>query len=391
MRVFQNASAFCLLFAMMMAGARPVGAALWCPAPPKTFAEQVKGADAVVLAEWISAKPQSPNSPKVTTLEIVSISKGPKSLFRIGGEIQLPVYRPAKEDTLFLLVGTRNRGMSWKLTSDFTVACFNYISNIPSDRILTTERLAFFATHLESADERIAADAYREFASVSYADLARFAPRMSRRRLRQWIDDPNIDQNRLGLYGQLLGMCGKSADSALLKRIILAKSNRIRLGIDGVMLGYLLLEGVEGLEFLEATKLHNKDPSFAEVYCAMQAIRVLKRSAPQKIAGSRLCETMRILLERPEFADLVIADLARWKDWNIQNRLMDMYATEKFGDPSIKRAIVRFMLCCADDFAPGTPKALMPSHVVIATENLAYLEQTDAKTFRRAKLFHLPK
>ncbi len=33
---------------------------------------------------------------------------------------------------------------------------------------------------------------------------------------------------------------------------------------------------------------------------------------------------MRMLLDRPELADLVIADLARWEDWSVQDKLMAM-------------------------------------------------------------------
>ena len=71
--------------------------------------------------------------------------------------------------------------------------------------------------------------------------------------------------------------------------------------------------------------------------------------ADGRIAKPRLRQSMRILLDRPELADLVIADLARWKDWSIQDRLMTMYQDKAFNVPAIKRAVVRYMLVCTKD------------------------------------------
>ena len=46
---------------------------------------------------------------------------------------------------------------------------------------------------------------------------------------------------------------------------------------------------------------------------------------PDIIPKGRLKESLRLLLDRPELADLVIADLSRWKDWKIMDRLMTIY------------------------------------------------------------------
>ena len=38
---------------------------------------------------------------------------------------------------------------------------------------------------------------------------------------------------------------------------------------------------------------------------------------------------MRLLLDNPDFADQVIPDLARWEDWSVMDRLVEMF---KAGD-----------------------------------------------------------
>jgi hypothetical protein len=64
---------------------------------------------------------------------------------------------------------------------------------------------------------------------------------------------------------------------------------------------------------------------------------------------------MRILLDQPELADLVIADLARWKDWSVQERLMSLYGKGDYNIPSIKRSIIRYMLASTDTKGDAGP------------------------------------
>ena len=87
---------------------------------------------------------------------------------------------------------------------------------------------------------------------------------------------------------------------------------------------------------------------------------------------------MRLLLDRPEVSDLVIADLARWKDWSIQSRLMELYGAEEYNIPSIKRAIIRYTIASTKDVPAGGGEKT-PKHVIEATKNLQTLRDKDAK------------
>jgi hypothetical protein len=100
---------------------------------------------------------------------------------------------------------------------------------------------------------------------------------------------------------------------------------------------------------------------------------------------------------------LVIADLARMKDWSMQDKLMSLYEEDAYNVPSIKRAIVRFMLASAKDSGPkkgadstsstdsGAGPDETPAHVTHANECLAELEKKDPKTVHEAKRFFLLK
>ena len=119
----------------------------------------------------------------------------------------------------------------------------------------------------------------------------------------------------------------------------------------------------------------------------MQALRFVWAYSQNKFGKDRLRASMRLLLDRPELADMVVANLARWKDWGVQSRLMKLYDDKEYNIPSIKQSIVRFMLVSARDFKKGTPTTDLPKHVLDGKTHLAVLEKKDPKTFRQAKRF----
>jgi hypothetical protein len=165
------------------------------------------------------------------------------------------------------------------------------------------------------------------------------------------------------------------------------------------MAGYILLRGEPGLQALEDAKMRTKvarDASgkevplpFSETYAVMQALRFLWTYEPDRIPQERLRASMRILLERQELADLVITDLARWKDWTLQDRLMAMYDDEKFAIPAIRRAIVRYLYYCSQEkgVAAADGTETRPETAVKAEANLKLLEAKDPKTVSDAKRF----
>ena len=67
----------------------------------------------------------------------------------------------------------------------------------------------------------------------------------------------------------------------------------------------------------------------------------------------------------------MIADLARWKDWSVQERLRNLYGTEDFNDPPIKRAIINYMLASANASPHGDAEN-PGKHIA---EGIRYLEE----------------
>ena len=401
----------------------PVAACPFCSSPSLTLTEQLGAADAAVLVKWTGGTPAKLSDAGSTEFEVVDVVHQPtpakevllddRSLepvntvgrLKKGSKLNLIRYRSGKPGDLFLLLGTLGAGkIEWGSPLEVTQAGYEYMKNSPKPDQPAAKRLEYFLSYLEHADRMIGDDAFGEFADASYADVVHLAKQMPREKLRTWLTANTVSPGRVGLYGMMLGLCGADEDAKLMERKILESTEEFRLGIDGVMGGYLLLTGEQGLTILDEKKLKDKKAAFSETYAAMQALRFMWQYGDNRIEQDRLRQSMRILLDRPELADLVIADLARMKDWSVQDRLISLYEVDAYNIPSIKRAIVRFTLAAAKDTglkkvdpaAAGgssaeTPAEELPAHVIKAQKHLEELEQRDSKTFHEAKRFFVLK
>ncbi len=383
----------CGLTLLTLLSYAPTGTACpFCSAPSLTLTEQLTQANAAALVKWSGGQPAKDQDPGSTEYEIVEVVHQPAaSKLEKGKKVTLARYRAAKVGDLYLLLGsTAGTTIEWGSPIEVSEVAFNYMKHAPRPEVAPQTRLKYFVNFLENADAMVSTDAYGEFANAAYGDITPLAPLMPRDKLRKWINDPQISPGRLGLYGLMLGLCGREEDAVVLEKKIAESTQEFRLGIDGVMGGYLLLTGEKGLDSIDESKFLSKKVPFSETYAAMQALRFMWQYGDGRIETERLRQSMRLLLDRPELADLVIADLARWKDWSVQERLMELYGQGEYDIPSIKRAIVRYMLAGTKDVPMGEA-ASPPGHAVRAAKHLADLEAKDPKTVSEAKRFFILK
>jgi len=369
------------------------GSALSCPfceAPSLTLTEQLGQADVGVLVQWVES--QSPNKEKgfagATTYEVVEVVHDATQEYKSGARILLDRDRPAQPGDLFLLLGTKGTNVEWASPMAVSEASYQYIKQAPTQETPAVERLKYFVKFLEYPDAMVSGDAYGEFANAPYKEMAPIKDAFPREDLRKWLTSTTTPKTRMGLYGLMLGLCGTEEDAQLLKTIIEEPTQDYRLGIDGIMAGYLLLTGEAGLPLIEDSKLRNTDAVFSETYAGMQALRFLWTYSPETVPADRLRASMRILLDRSDLADLVITDLARWEDWSVTDRLMQMYGQGDYNIPSIKRNIVRYFLVAerAKAEKTGDPP---PESAVKAKEYLEHIKATDPKTYEAAKRFFI--
>ena len=386
-----------------MTAAALISAALlgcpFCEAPSLTLSEQLAASDVVVLATWLEADRGGDASPAYTRFEVKKAVKGP---FEAGKKLKLAGYQTGKAGETLLLTAGGGDLPQWDLPTPISADGFDYLREAPAKDTPTEERLKFYLKYLEHPDDLVASDAYGEFANAPFEEIEKLAPALPREQLAGWLKDDDTDPARLALYGLLLGLSGEESDADLLRTKIFEGTDPFRIGIDGLMSGFLLLTGEAGLKELEANKLipdHVPGPDgeplkdeagepiavpFSEVYAAMQAVRFMWTYGGDRIPKERLRESLRTLLDKPDLADVVIADLSRWQDWAAMDRIAGLYAAEGYDVPAIDRAIIRYLMEAAKDKpTAGEP----PPHVAEAEKHLAEIEAKDPAAVKNARRY----
>lgn len=369
------------------------GCCPFCNAPSLTLTEQFADADAVVLVEWQSGEQATDKSPGTSEYRIVEVARNKGVRVNKGDAVKLKRYRAAKKGDQFVLMGTQGEELEWASPLAVTKESYAYMSNAPSPDLPTVERLKYFVKFLEHKDEDVALDAYGEFANAPYDDILPLKDQLPRKELLKWVTDKNTSPARLGLYGLLLGLCGSEKDAAEMEKIIVTRpKDDFRLGIDGIVFGYLWIRGEKGLDVVEKAKLasatwkdkegNEHEVRFSETFAVLSAIRQMWELGKGRIPKQRLRKSLRLLLKRPAVVDLVIPDLARWKDWEISEQLYELYGVKGYDIRPIKIAIIKFLFYATKD-KPKDAKT-PPAHVVKAQELLDKLKERDPKMVRSA-------
>ena len=262
--------------------------------------------------------------------------------------------------------------------SDTTDLSENPIANVGIDGELTrlkgdisTYRLSFFQDYLEDEDEMLARDAYDEFAKAPYQDVINLKPKMNHDKLIEFIENPDVPSNRRRLYFTMLGVCGSQADATLLEELMQSDDRKKRAGLDAMLACYMILTGDAGLDKVDELFLKNKDAEYADTYAAIMAIR-FHGAETDVIPRSRLVKSLRHMLDRPELADLVIPDLARWEDWEVMPKLVDLFVSADENSSWVRVPVVNYLRACP---------------LPVAKEKIEELKKVDSEAVKRAMQF----
>jgi len=379
---------------------RPSTACPFCSAPQLTMAEMIDQSDHLVLGEWVEGTRPTTDSAGSVNYKIIAVGRSQDDLLKADETIILPFYTSGETGERFALMGPGTDYLNWQSPTKVTDESWQYLRDCPvpeKDPERREKRLAWFLQYLEHPELLVSNDAYGEFAAAQYKTIRPLKDQMPREKLKEWIANEETPVTRIALYGMMLGLCGTKDDAQVLEKKIMTIDSDFRLGLEGIMAGFVMLTGEEGLQKLEEAKIRRetyidsdgkeKKLPFSETYATVNTLRFMRKYEPDCVPLERLANSMYLLLDRPELSDLIIADLARWKDWSVQDRLMTMFDAEEFQIPSIKRAIVRYMLACKK--AGKKDPEQYAEVAAVAAENLAILEDKDARIFRDAKRFFI--
>ena len=341
--------------------------ALWacpfCSAVSVTMGEELKGATAGVVVK-LKKLPQpqpapDPTKPPVLSdslakFEIVQVLKGgdieietPTGLKKLADvrEIDVTYFGQDEIGRAFLIMGIDAPKIAWNTPIGLTELAVEYVSKLPGLPENGPDRLAYFQEYLENPEELIARDSYDEFAKCTYAEIKGLKERMHHDKLVGWIKSPEVTPSRRRLYLCMLGVCGSEADLPMLEETIRSDNRDMKTALDAVIGAYLMLKGEAGVPLVEEQFLTNKDADYTDVYAAITAIRILGQEETG-IPRQRLVAALRHMLDRPKYADMVIADLARWEDWESMDRLVTLFKDATPETNWVRVPVIHFLKAC---------------------------------------------
>jgi len=128
-----------------------------------------------------------------------------------------------------------------------------------------------------------------------------------------------------------------------------AEQAEVRGGLDALIACYVALQGAEALDLVDELFLargeRDKEIPFTETYAAVMALRFLGEES-DLVPRERVLASLRLLLDEPKLADLVIADLARWQDWSVADRLVGIFKDAKADNIFVREPIVNYLRAC---------------------------------------------
>lgn len=343
-----------------------VRACPFCTAVSQTLRQEMKQMDVVGIALRVAAESDS-----VSTFEIGQILKG-EDLVTEKQQVDINFFGQADQKQKFLVMAIDPPDLLWSsplALSEKAIEYIGHVRQLPEDN--AQKRLEFFLQHLNDPDPVLSRDVYDEFASASYSDMLLLKENYSRDDLLTWIQDVDISPDRRRLYLVMLGICGKKEDAQLLEKLLRSEDPNQRSGLDALISCYISLYGEEGLKLVSELYLRNTQSSYADTYAAIMALR-FHGTEGGVVDRQPVMESLRLILDRPELADLVIPDLARWEDWDVMDQLADLYKKADEKSSWVRVPVINYLRSCP------LPRA---------AELLEELKEIDPVAFKRATQF----
>ncbi len=204
------------------------------------------------------------------------------------------------------------------------------------------QALAFFFQHLGHKDSEIGLDTYNELSQTCYEDLRKGAKNFEAEKLLKWLQDPQTQDYRHGLYAMLLGLCGKPEHAKALRTLIDDPVKSKGSGLASMLAAYVVLQPKEAWAYLTGVLKTSKD--FGQRFAILQTCRFLYDERPDLIGKKDVVQAVALLLKHRDMADFAIEDLRQWKRWEMTDRVLDLAEKPSHDLGSIKRAMLRFAL-----------------------------------------------
>jgi hypothetical protein len=322
----------------------------FCTSVAQTFGEEMKSMQIVVFAQLEqapdvpAAEADDPNAPlPKAVFRVTEVVKGGEWV-EVGKTIEVLFFGEATKGRNYLIMGTDAPQVMWSTPLGLSERAYDYVKQVPS-LPEGPERLEFFQDYLEDEDEMLARDAYDEFAKTPYDGVKALKDKMKHDRLIEFIKDVDVPASRRRLYFVMLGVCGTPEDAPLLREMMNSEDRKLKAGLDSMLACYLILTKQQGLAEVEELFLKNADAEYADTYAAIMAIR-FHGNDTDVIPKSDLVKSLRHMLDRPQLADLVIPDLARWEDWEVMPKMVELFKQADEQSSWVRVPVINYLRSC---------------------------------------------
>lgn len=327
-----------------LAWTRPALACPFCNAQLKTFSDDISASDAVVVAKFAQGPAKADADVSESTFEVVKALKGGEHLGKTR-QIKLLYFGSHPAGTKFLVFGVDPKKLQWSTPNAVSDRTIEYVAKLMKLPEKGPERLDFFQNYLEDEESILATDAYEVFARAPYAEVKQLGDRMHHDRLVEWIKDREVPSSRRRLYLTMLGICGRPDDVAALEAMIRSTDRQVRTALDAMVACYLILKGAEGMPLIEDLFLKDPNAEYTDTYAAIMALRFLGQETTV-VPKERLLAALRYMLDRPQLADLVIPDLARWQDWSPMAKLVELFKNADEESSWVRVPVINYLRAC---------------------------------------------
>ncbi|HUE74036.1 MAG TPA: hypothetical protein VMP01_24360 [Pirellulaceae bacterium] len=319
-----------------------------CEPTGTTFSDEMAVMDAVVVARLLAPGAQAGNVPSTELLpspfEIVRVLKG-DALVRTGGKLETLYLGSGQPGSLFLIMGIAQPKMMWSKPHGVSERVLDYLAKLVQLPQEGVERYRFVLDYLEDEESDLARDAYDEFAKAPYAAVRSLKDDLDHDEIVARIDNPGIPATRRRLYFVMLGIVGDDKDVPYLEALMQSADRQDRRGLDMIIFCYLSIRGESGLPMIEERFLRNQDCDYSDTYAAIMALR-MHAAEEVTLQPKHVVGPLRGVLERPQLADLVIPDLARWEDWTAIDKLLELYKTADEKSSWVRVPVVNYLRAC---------------------------------------------
>lgn len=254
---------------------------------------------------------------------------------------------PISANASYWLVGYGESPFLWSEPKPVSKDAMAYLRGLASLPEAGPKRLEYFLRFLKHDDELISNDAYNEFADASLEQIRGLANKIDREWVIGQLRDKTVPVHRRRLCWTFLSQCGTQDDAQLFSEMLRLREDDPTFdpGMDAAMSCFISLGGERALAQIERDHLQPSNANYLDCYAAVSAIRV-HGTELDVIPRERLATAMRLVLEIPALADMVIPDLARWKDWTAIDRVVELFEMSEQETLFVKPNVVLYLKAC---------------------------------------------